>query len=189
MLMKDPADRYQSCEELVASIQGQPTAAPGAVRVSAAAGAMVGGRSSTPTLASPSGGVPPIVSQPTTPIDSPLVNRRATPLERRDLPRRVADRSLAMRGGSGSWAWLWLVVAVLGGGGGAFYYYKAHGFATGGETADSVSTVTDTTPLCDMMAARTPSLPRDTAASINTRSSGTATPPPIPPSTPVTPRP
>src|SRR6185436_1398721 len=45
MLMKDPADRYQSCEELVASIQGQPTAAPGAVRVSAAAGAMVGGRS------------------------------------------------------------------------------------------------------------------------------------------------
>src|SRR5213596_1126841 len=31
MLMKDPADRYQSCEELVASIQGQPTAAPGAV--------------------------------------------------------------------------------------------------------------------------------------------------------------
>jgi serine/threonine-protein kinase len=32
MLMKDPADRYQSCEELVASIQGQPTAAP-AVRV------------------------------------------------------------------------------------------------------------------------------------------------------------
>ena len=29
MLMKDPADRYQSCEELVASIQGQPTAAAG----------------------------------------------------------------------------------------------------------------------------------------------------------------
>src|SRR5882672_1315226 len=53
MLMKDPADRFQSCEELVASIQGQPTAAPGAVRVSAAAGAMVGGRASTPTVASP----------------------------------------------------------------------------------------------------------------------------------------
>src|SRR4029079_3681146 len=70
MLMKDPADRFQSCEELVASIQGQPTAAPGAVRVSAAAGAMVGGRASTPTVASPSGGIPPIVSQPTTPIDS-----------------------------------------------------------------------------------------------------------------------
>ncbi len=42
MLMKDPADRFQSCEELVVSMQGQPTAAPGAVRASAAA-ALVGG--------------------------------------------------------------------------------------------------------------------------------------------------
>ena len=128
MLMKDPADRFQSCEELVASIQGQPTAAPGAVRVSAA-GAAVGGRASQATAPSPVGGLPPIVSQPTTPIESPLVNRRATPLERRDNPRRVADRSLAMRGAGRSWGWLWLVLAVLGGGGGAFYYYKSHGFA------------------------------------------------------------
>jgi len=160
MLMKDPADRYQSCEELVASIQGQPTAAPGAVRVSAAAGAMVGGRASTPTLASPSGGVPPIVSQPTTPIDSPLVNRRATPLERQ---RRVADRSLAMRGGpTSSWAWLWVVVAVLGGGGGAFYYYKSHGFAPGiGAAADSAASAADTTQLRDTTAARTPALKGD----------------------------
>ena len=66
MLMKDPADRFQSCEELVASIQGQPTAAPGAVRVSRGGG---DGRRpvSAPTVPSPSGGVPPIVSQPTTP--------------------------------------------------------------------------------------------------------------------------
>src|SRR5689334_17637244 len=103
MLMKDPADRFQSCEELVASIQGQPTAAPGTVRASAAtamvSGARTGGGATVP---SPVGGLPPIVSQPTTPIESPLVNRRATPLERRDVPRRVADRSLAMRGGSGS---------------------------------------------------------------------------------------
>src|SRR6476660_9215222 len=170
MLMKDPADRFQSCEELLASIQAQPTAAPRSVRASSAA-AVAGARTSLGTMPSPSGGMPPIVSQPTTPIESPLVNRRATPLGRRDLPRRVADRSLAMRGGSGSWAWLWLVVAVLGGGGGAFYYYKAHGFATGGETADSVSTVTDTTPLRDTTAARTPALPRDTAASMGTRGS------------------
>ncbi len=188
MLMKDPADRFQSCEELVASIQGQPTAAPGSVRTSSAA-ATVGGRTSVATAPSPIGGMPPIVSQPTTPIESPLVNRRATPRERRDLPRRVADRSLAMRGGSGSWAWLWLVVAVLGGGGGGFYYYKAHGFATGGETADSASTVADTTPLRDTTAARTPALPRDTAASMGTRGTGAATPPPTPPSTPVAPRP
>ncbi|MGH7515093.1 MAG: protein kinase domain-containing protein [Gemmatimonadales bacterium] len=159
MLMKDPADRFQSCEELVASIQGHPTAAPGSVRASAAA-AVAGARSSLATV--PSGGMLPIVSQPTTPIDSPLVNRRATPLERRDLPRRVADRSLAMRGGSGSWGWLWLVVAVLGGGGGAFYYYKSHGFAAGVDSPDSTSTP-DTTALRDTTAARTPALPVDSS--------------------------
>ncbi len=138
MLMKDPFDRYQSCEELIASFQGQPIAAPGSVRTSMAtmtsaaaavtgAGASVGGGA----------GLPPIVSQPTTPLDSPLVNRRLTPLERRDLPRRVADRSVAMRPRSSSWAWLWLLLAVLGGGGGAFYYYKARGFAPGKTVPDT----------------------------------------------------
>jgi len=164
MLMKDPADRFQSCEELVASIQGQPTAAPGAVRASSAAAVTVGGgRASAPTVPSPIGGMPPIVSQPTTPLDSPLVNRRATPRERRDLPRRVADRSLAMRGGSGSsWAWIWIVLAVLGGGGGGFYYYKSRGFAAGGAgDADSVPVATDTTPRRDTTAARTPALATD----------------------------
>jgi serine/threonine-protein kinase len=183
MLMKDPADRYQSCEELVASIQGQPTAAPGAVRASAAAGAIVGGRASTPTVASPSGGVPPIVSQPTTPIDSPLVNRRATPLERRDLPRRVADRSLAMRGGPGSsWAWLWVVLAVLGGGGGAFYYYKSQGFAPGiGAEADSAASAADTTPFRDTTAARTPAPKGDSTPSASAPAPILAPAPPRPP--------
>jgi serine/threonine-protein kinase len=183
MLMKDPADRYQSCEELVASIQGQPTAAPGAVRASAAAGAMVGGRASTPRVASPSGGIPPIVSQPTTPIDSPLVNRRATPLERRDLPRRVADRSLAMRGGPGSsWAWLWVVLAVLGGGGGAFYYYKSRGFAPGiGAEADSAASAADTTPFRDTTAARTPAPKGDSTPSASAPAPILAPAPPRPP--------
>jgi serine/threonine protein kinase len=183
MLMKDPADRFQSCEELVASIQGQPTAAPGAVRVSAAAAAAaVGGRASVATVPSPISGTPQIVSQPTTPLESPLVNRRATPRERRDLPRRVADRSLALRGGSGSWAWLWIVLAVVGGGGGALYYYKSHGFAAGtGGDADSAATAADTTPLRDTTAARTPALPVDSARP----SAGTIAPPastaPVPP--------
>jgi serine/threonine protein kinase len=156
MLMKDPADRFQSCEELVASIQGQPTAAPGAVRASAmAAGVGGGGRASGG--ASPISGVPPIiVSQPTTPLESPLVNRRVTPLERRDLPRRVADRSLAMRGGSSGWAWLWLVLAVLGGGGGGLYYYKSHGFAAGPNAADPREpALADTGAYRDTTAART----------------------------------
>jgi serine/threonine protein kinase len=179
MLMKDPADRFQSCEELVASIQGQPTAAPGAVRASAAAVA-VGGRASQATTPSPAVGLPPIVSAPTTPIESPLVNRRATPHERRDNPRRVADRSLAMRGGgNSSWAWLWLVLAVLGGGGGAFYYYRVHGFAAAnGALADSAA-ATDTTPLRDTTAARTPALPADSPRP--PRSTGRVTAPPTPP--------
>src|SRR5215213_3335143 len=192
MLMKDPADRFQSCEELVASIQGQPTAAPGAVRASTAAAAMAGGRVSSATVPSPSGGMPPIMSQPTTPIDSPLVNRRATPNERRDLPRRVADRSLAMRGGSGSsWAWLWIVVAVLGGAGGAFYYYKARGFAPGpGVSEDSAGVATDTTALRDTTAASTPSLRGGgSPAAVKPTASTRPPAPSAPPSSPSTPTP
>jgi eukaryotic-like serine/threonine-protein kinase len=139
MLMKDPADRFQSCEELVASIQGQPIAAAGSVRASlAAAGVAVG---VGPTSPSPAVGVPPlIVSQPTTPLESPLVNRRETPRERRDLPRRVADRSVAMRHrGSSSFAWLWVVLAVVGGTGAAYYYYESRGFAPGPSTAPTDS--------------------------------------------------
>ena len=181
--MKDPADRFQSCEELVASIQGQPTAAPGAVRASMAAAA-VGGRTSQATVPSPIGGLPPIVSQPTTPIESPLVNRRApTPRERRDLPRRVADRSLAMRGAGGSsWAWLWVVLAILGGACRAYYYEKGHGFDAGnGDAPDSLAAATDTT-LRDTTAARTPAIPAESASqSPRPPASGAGpTPPPTP---------
>jgi serine/threonine protein kinase len=140
MLMKDPFDRYQSCEELIASFQGQPIAAPGSVRTSAvgsftgaaAVGAGAGGSMG-------GAGLPPIVSQPTTPLDSPLVNRRLTPRERREVPRRVADRSVAMRPSTSSWAWLWVLLAVLGGLGGAFYYYQARGFAPGTAAPDTVT--------------------------------------------------
>jgi hypothetical protein len=130
MLMKDPADRFQSCEELVASLQGQPIAAAGSVRASVATagvGAGVAGSSvPSPIVAGP----PLIVSQPTTPLESPLVNRRMTPRERRDLPRRVADRSVAMRRtGSSGLGWLWLALAIAGGVGGATYYYSKRGFA------------------------------------------------------------
>jgi serine/threonine protein kinase len=138
MLMKDPADRFQSCEELVASLQGSPVAAPGALRASVAAGVGGGGGVG---LASPiRSATPLIVSQPTTPLEAPSVNRRITPRERRDLPRRVADRSPAMRSSGSSWAWLWLVLAILGGGGGAYYYYRSRGFAAGqSAVADSLN--------------------------------------------------
>src|SRR5919199_482453 len=128
MLMKDPFDRFQTCEELIASFQGQPIAAAGAVRTSMAtvvpAGAAVASMGGPPSGA----GLPPILSQPTTPLDSPLVNRRLTPRERRELPRRVADRSVAMRHSSSSWAWLWIILAVLGAAGGGIFFFTPPGF-------------------------------------------------------------
>ena len=148
-----------------------------------------GRRSGAPTAPSPIGGLPPIVSQPTTPIESPLVNRRATPLERRDAPRRVADRSLAMRGATGSWAWLWLVLAVLGGGGGAFYYYKAHGFAPGiAEGPDSAAAAADTT-LRDTTAARTPAISDGVETFPAGGDARAAAPAPTPATPPATPAP
>jgi len=165
MLMKDPFDRFQTCEELIASFQGQPIAAPGTLRTTVAtqvpaaaavAGASVGGGS----------GFPPIVSQPTTPLDSPLVNRRLSPRERRDVPRRVADRSVAMRPSTSSWGWLWTLLAVVAGIGGTFYYIAARGFAPGKVATDTVTDTSgvtrDTFSRTDTTAAQTPIPPRET---------------------------
>jgi serine/threonine protein kinase len=160
MLMKDPFDRFQSCEELIASFQGQPIAAPGAVRSSIATFAPAAAAVASAGVSVGGAGLPPIVSQPTTPLDSPLVNRRLTPRERRELPRRVADRSVAMRHSNSSWSWLWILLAVLGGAGGAFYYYTAHGFAPGNIAAD---TLMDTSRQA-----------RDTAARVDTTAGQTA---------------
>jgi serine/threonine protein kinase len=126
MLMKDPADRFQACEELIAALQGQPVAASGSIRAT-----------------SPGIVPPPITSQPTTPINSmSAMDRRAT--DRRDPARRVADRSVAMRRSTMP-AWPWVVIALLGGGAGAFYYYQARGFAPRDlVAADSVTAHSDT---------------------------------------------
>jgi serine/threonine protein kinase len=187
MLMKDPADRYQSCEELVASIQGQPIAAAGSVRASVAtvaAGASTGAGAISPVM----GGAPLSVRQPTTPIESPLVNRRLTPRERRDEPRRVADRSLAMRGSGSSLAWIWVVLAVLGGIGGGFYYYKSRGFATGVGVSDSTGSGT---AIGDSSAAATPADSAPVAAKPSApappRTPAVTTPPASPPPVPASP--
>jgi serine/threonine protein kinase len=164
MLMKDPFDRFQTCEELIASFQGQPIAPTGAVRTSVATYAPAAAVAGAGISIGGGAGLPPIVSQPTTPLDSPLVNRRLTPRERREVPRRVADRSLAMRPSTSSWAWLWLLLAVLGGAGGAFYYYKAQGFAAGKVAAhpDSAAPVPDSSPRIDTTAGPAPVLPKGT---------------------------
>jgi serine/threonine protein kinase len=190
MLMKDPADRYQTCEELVASIQGQPIASAGAMRVSSAAATVAAAGGGSGTVPSPVLGVPPlIVSQPTTPLDSPLVNRRLTPRERRDLPRRVADRSVAMRTTTSGWAWIWLVLAVLGGAGGALYYYKSKGFAPGQlaepPRLDSAGVAREPGPPGEGVAAQEPLPPLDSSPSTSAAggSSPAASPAPARPPT------
>jgi hypothetical protein len=160
------------------------------VRVSAAASALVGGgRSSAPTVPSPSGGIPPIVSQPTTPIDSPGVNRRQTPRERRDNPRRVADRSVAMRrAGSSGLGWLWLVLAIAGGVGGAAYYYSKRGFAPFAEAAAADSLAADSVAAADSVrAAAAPPADSPAPTSPAPASASTGSPPP-PSAAPVSPR-
>jgi serine/threonine-protein kinase len=168
MLMKDPFDRFQTCEELIASFQGHAIAAAGTVRTSLATVAPTAAVAAGAGAGMTGGGsFPPIVSQPTTPLDSPLVNRRLTPRERRELPRRVADRSVAMRTSTSSSAWLWILLAVLGVAGGSYYYYKARGFAPGPAIVDPSpdSTVRrDTLPRTDTTAAQVPAVPRDSAA-------------------------
>jgi serine/threonine protein kinase len=185
MLMKDPADRFQSCEELVASIQGQPTAAPGSMRASAASeGVSTGGMAAT--VPSPIRGGPRlIVSQPGTTPNSPVAERRAVPRSSQDGSRRVADRSRAMRKGGSSWGWLWIVLAVLGGGAGAFYYVGSRGPRLAAGSAGSVPTVPDSVVRTDSAPAPLPPLPSSDsveppAAGVAGTTPSAPTPPPPP---------
>ena len=118
------------------------------------------------------GGLPPIVSQPTTPLDSPLVNRRLSPLERREVPRRVADRSVAMRPAKLVLGVALVVAGSAGWGRRALYYYKARGFAPGKTVspADSTAPYRDSTPPTDSLAAQVP--PKDSSKAVPHRSRG-----------------
>ena len=170
MLMKDPNDRFQACEELIGSLQGHPVAAVGTIRAAA-----------------PGVSPPAITSQPTTPIklagaDRPLERQsgeRRYAVDRRDPARRVADRSVAMRRKPTMPAWPWAVIALVGGGAGAFYYYQARGFAPrDAAAADSVRAAqADTAPAAG--AGATPR-PADTAGAIPRPADPTPRPPPRP---------
>ena len=180
MLMKDPADRFQDCEELIAALHGQATAPVGVFKgrassigvplspVPAGAGAGMAAGIGAPAVIGASPGFP---SQPTTPISSPTVDRRKQSGGRRATPRRVADRSLAMRSNGGSRAWIWILLAVLAGAAFAIYYLRSKGFASG-NTAEP--TVADSAAGRDTLSAGLPAR-RDT-----TRSPAASAPLPIP---------
>ena len=115
MLMKDPNDRFQDCEELIAALQGQLTAPAGVFKGRASAVAQLAAGAKEPAGLAPAvaglGGVavapaPRPIRRPCEPADDAhgIAHGRSAqgPDGRRATPRRVADRSLAMRGEGGS---------------------------------------------------------------------------------------
>ncbi len=98
MLMKDPFDRFQSCEELVASFRGQPIAAPGAVRASVAtfvgsAAAVAGAACRRRRRRWAASDRQPAHDAAGLAAGQPASSLRGAAR----VPRRVADRSVAMR--------------------------------------------------------------------------------------------
>ena len=204
MLMKDPNDRFQDCEELIAALHGQQTAPAGVFKGRASAIAQAAAGAGAPAglapavspalgavaLASgPSSNPPAFASQPTTPMASPTVDRRKVPIGRRATPRRVADRSLAMRSEGGSHAWIWILLAVVLGGAGALYYYKERGFAPA--AAAQTDSLSSRGAPGDTLSAGLPAHPETTTVS-STKPAAPVTPgdtsilhSPVPPVTPV----
>ena len=101
MMMKDPGDRPQDCAELIASLQRQPTAAPGSL-ISA-------------TVAPAAPLVSPAAGRPTTPI--PPVRTLHTP---RSGTRRAPTIEPVKRGSS----WPLLFVLAAGAAGAGFWYVQ-----------------------------------------------------------------
>jgi TonB family protein len=120
MLAKEPADRYQNCDELVTALQTDPVAAAGPLRLRSAALAAL-----AETVASPRLEVPPAQSlERTTPVRATPARTtpvRASPAAGRVASgsgpavysqRRVAHRSEAMKGQDRP-LWPWVLVLLL----------------------------------------------------------------------------
>ena len=123
MLAKDPGERYQSCEHLVAELQEDIVAAPGSLRLRS-------GANSAPTLvavATPRtpAAAPTVVTGPTLP-PAPPAPPPHTPLPATPAvaPRRVAQRSPVLQQRSRP-VWPWVAAAGLVGVVAAGYLYFA----------------------------------------------------------------
>ncbi|HEU5048794.1 MAG TPA: protein kinase [Gemmatimonadales bacterium] len=118
MLAKDPGDRFQRCEDLVAALQADPVSPPGPLRLGAEArqGAPSSPVRTTPPPAPPS-------AQPTvvTPVRTPAAALAAAPARQPGAPaRRIANRSPVMKQSERS-LWPWVLVLLLIGGGATAY--------------------------------------------------------------------
>jgi serine/threonine-protein kinase len=129
MLQKEPGERYQSCEKLIAELGGGTGGA--SVMGTSVAGA------GTPRPGGPvpvgSGPSPTIRSQPTTPLPQVVAAESpppALPIEWSARPVAKRSPAAAAERKSSGFGWLWLaVVALAGGGGAAAYHFKVGPFA------------------------------------------------------------
>ena len=123
MLAKDPGERYQSCEHLVAELQEDIVAAPGSLRLRS-------GANSAPTLAAIATPRTPaaaatVVTGPTAPPPPPgPPPHTPLPAAPPPAPRRVAQRSPVLQQRSRP-VWPWVAAAGLVGVVAAGYFYFA----------------------------------------------------------------
>jgi serine/threonine-protein kinase len=127
MLAKEPGDRFQDCDELVAALQADPVAPPGPLRHRSAAQAAMAETVAAPKVELASPPSPPASLERTTPVRATPARTtpvRATPPSgatagapaQRYPPRRVAQRSAAMKGQDRPlWPWVLVLLALAGG--------------------------------------------------------------------------
>lgn len=125
MMMKDPGDRPQDCAELIASLQRQPTAAPGSLISATAAPAA--------PLVSPTAG------RPTTPIP---------PARTLHTPRSGTRRAPTIEPKKSSSSWPLLLTLAAGAAGAGFWYVQQQdASATTLDPVHRVDTVLVTAPV------------------------------------------
>jgi len=118
MMAKDPKDRFQSCQQVVDALRGDgPIPEPVPATAPAA-----GGRSMAPA-------VPPMTTQPTTPLPALGATGPRTPTAMSATPvRQTAAQRTSAGKSAGGW-WLAALVVLGSAGAGAAYAYKVGPFA------------------------------------------------------------
>ena len=118
MLAKEPADRYQSCEQLMAELQRDSVAPAGSLRVRQ-------GDAPAPTLAA--------IPSPPPPAATTVVSGAAP-------PRRVAQRSPVLQQRERrSWPWAAAAAVLLAAGGGGYFYLSRSASAEPDPGPDSLA--------------------------------------------------
>ncbi len=175
MIAKDPAERYQSCQELEADLAKHPLVAKGgpitlATKMSPAAATMIGQKT-------PVSGQRPLPSTTPTPQPLPIVANASTPARAQPLPLAAAHAPVLQRqatAGKGSPALPLAIAAVLllGVGGGAYAFRNQIPMLKQFMGSSTVTTNDSAKPAATLGSANT------TAATMPVTSTAAATPAP-----------